>query len=399
MGGRNTTEWSDLTQSQEVAGWAGTAKTSVATPNYGHIKATGQRLPHNPYHARKGHNHCTSSLSPTKVNYRHPVEPWPWIQEVPVVTSFQEFGRDPVLTAMGSYSWQSLYDEATRKFYDKLADVDINLLVAGAEAPKTFGMIASNVRRIAGTLRSLKKGDVSGAMKSLGLSSGGRHGRSLARRANNARRRGGLKDFSADAWLEVKYGWKPLINDVYGAVEALEKSQEASDVDISIRVRRHGDKSNSLLDSLISDGTDNISVEQQLSMSMDFRVFDPNVRGTNALGLTNPALVVWELIPYSFVFDWFIPVGDFIAAQTALGGLTFVDGSYTKKLSCKGSAHITEWNGVECSFFQECDISEVQRIKMDEPPDIARILYAKGLKKALNFDKVVTALALLNNVR
>jgi len=41
-------------------------------------------------------------------------------------------------------------------------------------------------------------------------------------------------------------------------------------------------------------------------------------------GLTNPALVAWELVPYSFVFDWVCSVGDWLTALTALNGLTIV---------------------------------------------------------------------------
>jgi hypothetical protein len=38
-------------------------------------------------------------------------------------------------------------------------------------------------------------------------------------------------------------------------------------------------------------------------------------------GLTNPALVAWELVPYSFVFDWFVSVGGYLEALTATQGL------------------------------------------------------------------------------
>lgn len=44
------------------------------------------------------------------------------------------------------------------------------------------------------------------------------------------------------------------------------------------------------------------------------------------LGLTNPELVAWELVPYSFVADWFIPLGDWMAARALVQRLkgTFI---------------------------------------------------------------------------
>jgi len=44
------------------------------------------------------------------------------------------------------------------------------------------------------------------------------------------------------------------------------------------------------------------------------------------LGLTNPEMVMWELLPYSFVADWFIPIGDWMEARALVQGLkgTFI---------------------------------------------------------------------------
>jgi len=38
--------------------------------------------------------------------------------------------------------------------------------------------------------------------------------------------------------------------------------------------------------------------------------------------LTNPALVAWELVPFSFVADWFVPIGSWLTAIAPLIGIT-----------------------------------------------------------------------------
>jgi hypothetical protein len=44
------------------------------------------------------------------------------------------------------------------------------------------------------------------------------------------------------------------------------------------------------------------------------------------LGLTSPISLGWELIPFSFVIDWFLPIGAALNAASAFDGLTFHSG-------------------------------------------------------------------------
>jgi hypothetical protein len=59
----------------------------------------------------------------------------------------------------------------------------------------------------------------------------------------------------------------------------------------------------------------------------------PNNAATIALssaGVTNPLLVAWELVPFSFVVDWFLPVGNYVEQLDAMLGYT--QGYYTSSL-------------------------------------------------------------------
>jgi hypothetical protein len=46
-------------------------------------------------------------------------------------------------------------------------------------------------------------------------------------------------------------------------------------------------------------------------------------------GFTNPINLVWEVLPYSFVLDWLLPVGGYLESITSYDGLEFVDGCKT----------------------------------------------------------------------
>jgi hypothetical protein len=42
--------------------------------------------------------------------------------------------------------------------------------------------------------------------------------------------------------------------------------------------------------------------------------------------LINPLSIGWEVIPYSFVVDWFAPIGNTLSSLTATAGLDFLGG-------------------------------------------------------------------------
>lgn len=58
-------------------------------------------------------------------------------------------------------------------------------------------------------------------------------------------------------------------------------------------------------------------------------VADPNARLASQLGFVNPAVVAWELVPFSFVVDWFVNVGDVLSSYTDFLGFKFLESSVT----------------------------------------------------------------------
>lgn len=55
-------------------------------------------------------------------------------------------------------------------------------------------------------------------------------------------------------------------------------------------------------------------------------------------GLTDPASIVWERIPYSFVVDWFLPIGNFLQSRALAQAVkgTFVR-TATRRLKASGA--------------------------------------------------------------
>jgi len=142
-------------------------------------------------------------------------------------------------------------------------------------------------------------------------------------------------------WLEIQYGWKPLLSDVHGAVTAL------SDKDHAQRDRYRASLKSTLRmdDRLIRALPDYqcnswpkvraqklTDVHHKGWLRLDYEKLDSSLLPTAAaLGLTNPLELVWEELPFSFVVDWFLPVGSYLSTFDATYGWSFKAGSMSIK--------------------------------------------------------------------
>lgn len=131
-------------------------------------------------------------------------------------------------------------------------------------------------------------------------------------------------DNVASAWLQYRYGVKPLINDVAGILAGMEK--KIGMMRVTTRSRGHISRSEIGANTYIEPGayiatygiqkTDNVTVR---AMSLDEYVVD---RAQN-IGFSTKGLITvpWELTPYSFVADWFVNFGDYLKALVPLPSL------------------------------------------------------------------------------
>jgi len=199
-------------------------------------------------------------------------------------------------------------NDAAIKVLGKMADAKVNLAVAYAEATKTSNLILDTARRIDRAYRALRKGNFKVVARELNITPSKVH----------------------KTWLEYKYGWMPLLMDVKGSAEffaqqSLTRSPKFTCTAVTEQVQYLAGTDN--LGKLGGAGTDwiaNYVLERKVTckIKLDCELSDPHYSELQQLGLTNPALVAWELVPFSFVFDWFIQVGDYLTALSAFHGVT-----------------------------------------------------------------------------
>lgn len=135
------------------------------------------------------------------------------------------------------------------------------------------------------------------------------------------------------------------------------------------------------------------------------RVVDPALRKKSVVGLDNPSLIVWELIPFSFVANWFIPIGTWLQTMSAPTGFRFESGSRGVRVESYRSAKktgatmqarhakITTYanvkNGVKNTFSRT--VLNDFPVNPGPPP-------IQNLEKILSIPHMLTSLALLQTI-
>lgn len=117
------------------------------------------------------------------------------------------------------------------------------------------------------------------------------------------RRRLTDRDISS-AYLQTVFGWLPLISDTFEAMKAYEALT-------SVRSNRYNAKV------MIGQSCGSMAHPNAYSGTATRRrkiVYEmwEDITAARSLGLDNPTSVLWELTPWSFLFDYFLPFGTYL---------------------------------------------------------------------------------------
>jgi hypothetical protein len=230
----------------------------------------------------------------------------------------------------------------------KLSETKVNTLVTAAEMHKTVDLVAKTAKRLYESIKAIKRGDYLGLTQSLGLTSTTKQRRRFNKRYNAAKSRDAqehvydersmtrqgtqthMNDFVADTWLEYSYGWKPLLNDVYGHAQALaELEVKRSNKIYHVSGRAKTQSSKTVKTTVTTDKHPLVRTSNDawwVEYGCAYKLQGGELNTFSQLGIDNPLEVAWELVPFSFVADWFIPIGSYLKNLTATVGLIFYTG-------------------------------------------------------------------------
>lgn len=212
-------------------------------------------------------------------------------------------------------------------------------MVTLAEFPKTIELVAEQVARLATAVSMMKKGRPAKAI----LAVLGKNTSKGVARIPKGKRLGAAKDIFLQRWLETRYGWAPLVYDVQGHLAAYEKLHD----DVSPRLTARGRHTQTwTTESEIvypSSGgpTEPWTFQKKIQWEVVCRAYvlytqDLKFESLNAFGFTQMPLSLWELVPLSFVVDWFLRVGDWLQAVTPKAGVSILAEGSTISIKADG---------------------------------------------------------------
>lgn len=220
------------------------------------------------------------------------------------------------------------FDQALAKVKSKMTDANASLGLMLLERKETESLFVSAIGKIVKSLNTIRNTRRRGMQK---VFEAYRRQRTLARVGGSYNPN--MAKFP-EWWLEYQYGWKPLMSDVHSAMSQVSMHQQAN----HYRIKYDGVGSEPGIGvgqtRNLAAGTGTVRVDVTLRERAKCVVYyelNTSVLSTlESLGLINPINLVWERVPWSFVVDWFLPLGQWFNTFTAGVGKTFLAGTKTE---------------------------------------------------------------------
>lgn len=225
----------------------------------------------------------------------------------------------------------ALRNRAYGKFKESSIGESSQLGVFVAEGRQAYGMIANRATGLYRAYRELKRGNFRRFLRELSVKPKRKH-RSVVRTAAGE---------ASGLWLEYWFGWSPAVNDLFNAYQILtgenrfSRCSGSSGIRLPFRTVNTGGSTNRRRMT-----TDSCLRIVKTGATVELVNYNAAIRAS--LGLSNPLSIAWELVPFSFVVDWFTQFGNCLDAMTDFNGFVLHD-AYTTTFQKAHHVYVT-WN-------------------------------------------------------
>jgi hypothetical protein len=341
-------------------------------------------FPKKKFHFSENHQYALTMLA----TVQNPVE-----HKLPMTKPVSDWAL-PITLAGGAPNtipvWSS-NDELNliNKLSNEIRGSDFNLAVTLAQTGEALDMLTQSATQIYRALHAVRRGDIKGVFHALNLD-----GQTSKTRHKPFPPPASTREFTS-RWLEYQYGWAPLVGDTYDAMKLMAK--QIADPAVK-RYRVRVKRTNSVYSPVGTWGWKQVRAVRKEQL---IALVSEQPTSADISGMTDPASVAWEILPYSFVIDWFLPVGNYLQARAAVsslkGRVTFIRTTMTER-QCRGIRALIPsaivFDGDDACHLHEIFLTRSISTTLKVPlPSIVSFSEALGWKRAVN------ALSLLNNFK
>lgn len=221
----------------------------------------------------------------------------------------------------------------------QIAETDFSFLITAMEMRSTIVGLGSLAHRLGNAYGALRQGNLKGFTKALDVSSRGTS-RIPARK---------VRENAASYLLEYQFGIVSLYNDMYGlatslydqsqfprsvAVKAMDKREVSQSLPTYIAAsytREDGQRAQAFA----GYGTCSATGTELYKAKAEVVVKSPLLYYASQFGMTNPVHALYSVAPNSWLFDAFVPLGDFLNQLYLPPGISLENQGFVKILDAK----------------------------------------------------------------
>lgn len=200
-------------------------------------------------------------------------------------------------------------NKAYSRFIGKMHGADADLGVTFGEHQSARRIMTDRLKQMVGLFRALKRGDVADALR-------------IVRRPGGTSKPSRISKDFASTVLEWSWGWRPMVEDIGNALETLVSPVLNHRIRAASTREWSEDLDTTRYSGWAFDGWLERSfhirqtVKYRMSLWADVAVENPNLALATRLGLVNPVGIYWAVLPFSFVVDKILNVGQVINSLT-----------------------------------------------------------------------------------